>query len=172
MTKSNEHEPPHIVSSEHLASAESWHLSELEYGLIVAFNAFSRWTTRCMVAVGYDDFNPLDVLVLHHVNHRNRAKRLADIAFVLNVEDLHTVNYSMKKLIKYDLIESEKRGKEMFYSTTSEGRKICAAYRDVRELCLVESEMSKDKEEVTDTARYLRNVSGLYDQASRAAASL
>ena len=60
MTKSNEHEPPHIVSSEHLASEESWHLSELEYGLIVAFNAFSRWTTRFMVAVGYDDFNPLD----------------------------------------------------------------------------------------------------------------
>ena len=35
-----------IVSSSHLVSAKSVELSELEFGLIVAWNAFSRWAMR------------------------------------------------------------------------------------------------------------------------------
>ena len=68
-----------IVSSEHLASPDSWQLSEFEYGLIIAYNAFSRWMIRCMGAAGHVDFSPLDILVLHNVNHRKREKRLIDI---------------------------------------------------------------------------------------------
>ncbi|MCF6177776.1 MAG: winged helix DNA-binding protein, partial [Geopsychrobacter sp.] len=82
-----------IVSSEHLTSPDSWQLSEFEYGMIIAHNAFTRWMIRCMSAAGHPDFSPLDVLVLHTVNHRKLEKRLADICFVLHVEDTHTVNY-------------------------------------------------------------------------------
>ena len=168
------HDIPLIVSSEHLASEDGWQFSEFEYGLIIAHNAFSRWMTRCMSAVGFQDFNPLDILVLHNVNHRERAKRLVDVAFVLNVEDQHTVNYSLKKLTKAGLIESEKRGKEMFYSTTKAGRNACAEYGKVRELCLISPAVSTnlDKDEISRTARVLRSTSGLYGQASRSAASL
>ncbi len=84
---------PHIVSSEHLASERGWQMSELEYGMVMAYNAFNRWMVRCMTAVGYSDFNGLDILVLHNVNHRAREKRLVDVAFMLNVEDSHTINY-------------------------------------------------------------------------------
>jgi predicted MarR family transcription regulator len=42
--------PAGIVSSSHLVSAKSVELSELEFGLIVAWNAFSRWAVRCMSA--------------------------------------------------------------------------------------------------------------------------
>ncbi|MBC8268547.1 MAG: winged helix DNA-binding protein [Rhodospirillaceae bacterium] len=168
------HSMPLIVSSEHLATEGGWQFSELEYGLIIAYNAFSRWMTRCMGAVGFQDFNPLDVLVLHNVNHRKRAKRLIDVAFVLNVEDQHTINYSLKKLTKAGLVEGEKRGKEMFYSTTQIGKKACAEYGRVRELCLISPATSTNvnKEEISRTAKVLRSTSGLYGQASRAAASL
>ena len=163
-----------IVSSEHLATEDGGQFSEFEYGMIIAYNAFSRWMTRCMNAVGYQDFNPLDVLVLHNVNHRKRAKRLVDVAFVLNVEDQHTVNYSLKKLTKAGLVEGEKRGKEIFYSTTKTGKDACTEYGRLRELCLISPATSSnvDKEEISRTAKVLRNASGLYGQASRAAASL
>ena len=36
-------EPNRIVSSNHLVSAKSPELSEFEYGMIVAWHAFSRW---------------------------------------------------------------------------------------------------------------------------------
>jgi predicted MarR family transcription regulator len=163
-----------IVSSEHLTSPDSWPLSEFEYGMIIAHNAFSRWMIRCMHAAGYADFSTLDVLVLHNVNHRNRPKRLVDICFVLHVEDQHTVNYSLKKLVKGELVEREKHGKEIFYCTTTQGTEACQKYREIREKCLTSAYRSLDKEgsEISQAAALLRLMSGLYDQASRAASSL
>ncbi len=177
--KDNKHPPEGtppipIVSSEHLTSADTWPLSEFEYGMIIAHNAFSRWMIRCMNAAGYADFSPLDVLVLHNVNHRNRPKRLIDICFVLHVEDQHTVNYSLKKLVKGDLVQREKRGKEIFYLTTALGTKACERYREIREKCLTSAYRNLDKEgsEISQAAALFRLMSGLYDQASRAASSL
>lgn len=169
MTKSR------IVSSAHLVSENAAELSEYEYGLIVGWHAFQRWISRCMAAAGYGELGPLDVLVLHSVNHRDRQKRLADICFTLNVEDTHTVNYALKKLLKLELVVSERRGKEAFYSVTEKGQEACATYREVRESCLVdafEALGGLDPEEITDTARTLRALSGLYDQAARSATSL
>ena len=65
-----------IVSSAHLVSQRSAEMSEFEFGLIVAGNAFHRWIAHCMSAAGLKDLMPLDVLVLHHVTHRARDKRL------------------------------------------------------------------------------------------------
>jgi len=163
-----------IVSSEHLASPDSWHLSEFEYGMIIAHNAFSRWMVRCMSAAGYRDFSPLDVLVLHNVTHRKREKRLVDICFVLHIEDHHTVNYALKKLLKLELVAKEKRGKEIFYTATEEGAAACKTYREIRERCLtsVYRNLEQEGNEVSEAASLLRLLSGLYDQASRSAASL
>jgi predicted MarR family transcription regulator len=164
-----------IVSSAHLVSDQAAELSEYEYGLIVGWHAFQRWIARCMAAAGYPDLGALDVLVLHSVNHRGRDKRLADLCFALNVEDTHTVNYALKKLVKAGLVGSEKRGKEVFYRTTEAGAEACAAYREVREACLVDAFQALGgvgAQELSDTARSLRALSGLYDQAARSAASL
>lgn len=162
-----------IVSSRHLAEGESWEASELEYGLIIAFNAFSRWTVRCMAAAG-SELSPLEILVLHNVNHRDRDKRLSDICFLLNIEDTHTVTYALRKLLKAGLLLSEKRGKEVFYATSREGQSLCEAYREVRRQCLLGGlgRMDISGEEMREMAAHLRGLSGQYDQASRAAASL
>jgi hypothetical protein len=90
---------PRILSSAHLAEGPAGELSEFEFGLIVAHNAFSRWAMRCMAAAGMADLTITDVLVLHHVRHRDRAKRLSDICFTLNYEDTHVVSYALRKLV-------------------------------------------------------------------------
>ncbi len=163
-----------IVSSRHLAEGEGWELSELEFGMIVAFNAFSRWMTRCMAASGQPDLSPLEILILHNVNHRGRDKRLSDICFLLNIDDSHTVNYALRKLLKAELLDSEKRGKEVFYSTSDQGAALCDAYRVIRKQCLLDGVVASDisGDELREFARTLRALSGQYDQASRAAASL
>src|SRR6185436_21178386 len=115
-----------IVSSSHLVSPRSRELSELEFGLIVAWNAFSRWAVRCMAAAGCPDLTITDVLLLHHVQHRARNKKLADICFVLNYEDTHVVNYSLKKLVSAGLAKGDKVGKEVFYSPTEKGEEVVA----------------------------------------------
>lgn len=163
-----------IVSSRHLAEGEGWETSEFEYGLIIAYNAFSRWMTRCMSAAGNTDLTPLEILVLHNTNHRGRDKRLTDICFLLNIEDTHTVNYALRKLMKMELLTSEKRGKEVFYTTSESGRNLCEAYRVVRNRCFIDglSHLDMTGEEMRDLAASLRAFSGQYDLASRAAASL
>ncbi|MBZ0217649.1 MAG: winged helix DNA-binding protein, partial [Fimbriimonadaceae bacterium] len=125
-----------IVSSAHLATGGSPALSELEFGLILAQHAFGRWMVRAMAAAGVSDLSPLDVLVLHTVNHRDRAKKLADICLVLSVEDTHTVTYSIRKLEKLGLVESGKQGKEKIVRVTEAGAAVCRRYREVRETLL------------------------------------
>ncbi|MDC8803710.1 winged helix DNA-binding protein [Halomonas pacifica] len=162
-----------IVSSEHL-SRSAQELSEFEFGLIISSHAFNRWMVRCMTASGYPELGALDVLVLHSVNHRERAKRQADICLVLNVEDTHTVTYALKKLTKLGLVGGEKHGKETFFRTSAAGRAACMKYAEIREACLVESlsSMGIGREEMHQIAGMLRAMSGLYDQAARSAASL
>ena len=173
-----------IVSSSHLVSEKAAELSEVEYGLIVGWNAFGKWMVKAMatavadagvMVTGGTDLAVLDILCLHSVNHRERPKKLGDICFKLNVEDSHTVNYALKKLIKMKLVSSKKHGKEVFYATTASGVDLCLKYRAVRESCLVDGFgdfVGGKGAELGEVARQLRLLSGLYDQAARSATNL
>ena len=163
---------PGIVSSSHLVSPHSVELSEFEFGLIVAWNAFARWAVRCMAAAGCPDLTITDVLLVHHLCHRARNKKLADICFVLNYEDTHVVAYSLKKLVAAGLAQASKQGKEVFYSPTPAGEAVVSRYRAVREHCLIGSLDTERNADIGELARLLRTMSGLYDQAARAATSL
>ncbi len=163
-----------IVSSEHLVSDKCPELSELEFGLIISSHAFGRWMIRCMSAAGVKDMTETEILVLHHVNHRGREKKLADICFVLNIEDTHVVSYALKKLANLGLVSGERRGKEVFWSSTAAGEALCDRYRQVREACLMPGFSGAEEENlrIGDLARLLRTLSGRYDQGARAASSI
>jgi predicted MarR family transcription regulator len=114
------------------------------------------------------------VLVLHHVTHRARDKRLADICFIMNVEDNHLINYSLKKLQTLGVVVSSKSGKEVTYAATPLGQQHVERYREIRESCLIDALGADDgmNRDIGELARLLRVLSGMYDQAARAAASL
>ena len=164
---------PPIVSSAHLVSPRSSEMSEFEFGLIVAGNAFNRWIVHCMSATGLSNLTPLDVLVLHHVSHRARDKRLSDICFIMNIEDTHLINYSLKKLQGLGVVASRKNGKEVTYASTELGNQYVQRYRDIRESCLIDALKADDSlnRDIGELARLLRVLSGVYDQAARSAAS-
>ncbi len=163
----------YIVSSAHLAEPGTEELSEFEFGLILAHNAFERWVVRCMAAAGHPDLSKIDILVLHSIHHRGRPKRLADLCFVLNIEDSHVVNYALRKLTQLGLVARARPGKEVFYATTPAGDEACARYRAVRQSCLLAVPPPPTGDAgLGDTAALLRALSGLYDQAARAATAL
>lgn len=164
-----------IVTSAHLASGEAAEMSQLEYALTNAGNAFERWMVHCMAAAGVPNLSPLDVLVLHHTNHRDREKTLAGICLVLNVEDSHLVSYALKKLRRMDLVTTRRRGKESVYAVSEQGQKVCKRYREIRDTCLIDTLTAlggPDMQEIAEVAMRLRAISGIYDQAARAATSL
>jgi len=163
-----------IVSSSHLATGEMPALSEFEFGLILASQAFDRWMVRCMAAAGVTGVNALDVLVLHSVNHRRRAKTLSDICMVLSIEDTHVATYAIRKLEKVGLVVSGKAGKEKTVAITKEGEAACERYRLIRERLLVKTAktLGLSNEAASELAGELRALSGHYAQAARSAASL
>lgn len=149
-------------------------MSEFEFGMVMTVHAFNRWMVRCMAAAGVADLSPLDILIIHNVNHRGKAKRLADICLVLNIEDTHVVTYALKKLEKLRLIKSGRKGKEKVISITPAGEEACRRYAEIREALLVKSilDTGVDAGVVSKIAAQMRALSGQYDQAARAAASL
>jgi predicted MarR family transcription regulator len=173
MTASNPPEPL-IAASSHLVSDRAPDLSAVEFGLMIASHAFNRWIVRCMAAAGLPDLTAIDVIVLHHVHHRQRGKKLADICFTLNIEDTHIVNYSLKKLERLGVVQGRRSGKEVIYSVTPKGSEVIGRYVDVRERCLIDGlpAASNGLEFSRDLANLLRGLSGVYDQAARAATSL
>lgn len=163
-----------IVSSAHLADGALPELSELEFGMILAGHAFERWMVHCMTAAGEPGLAAIDVLTLHSINHRGRPKRLADLGIVLGIEDAHVILYASKKLQKRGLVESTRAGKEKLLATTPKGAATCLRYREVREALLIDSVkgLGLDPDAASKVAAMLRALSGHYDQAARAAASL
>ena len=164
-----------IVLSSHLAAGSTVPaLSEVEFALSLVYNAFSRWIVRGMAAAGEPGMGALEVLVLNAVYHREREKTLSDLCLMLNIEDTHTVTYAIRKLEKRGLVLTGKRAKEKTVAITEAGAQTCKAYAEVREACLARnvSSLNFAAAELSDTAAFLRALSGQYDQASRAATSL
>ncbi len=160
-----------VVSSAHLAGGAFPEISEFEFGLTLAHNAFQRWIVRAMATAGHPGLTALEVLVLHSVYHRNRPKRLADLCLVLNIEDTHTVNYAIKKLARAGLVQEGRQGKEKTVSATPEGAAACERYREIRDALLLSAvgELGFEPEQITRLSTLLRLMSGQYDQAARAA---
>lgn len=163
-----------IVSSAHLAAGALPGLSEVEFGLSLAVHAFHRWMIRCMAAAGMPDLSPIEILVLHSVRHRERPKKLADLCLVLGIEDTHVITYAVKKLVAAGLVISTKAGKEKLVAATAAGAAACDRYHAIRERLLVHGVNSTGLPDPTlsELGSLLRALSGHYDQAARAAASL
>ena len=88
------------------------------------------------------------------------------------IEQHHHRAYSLKKLVAAGLVLTEKVGKEVIYSPSPTGEAAVQQYREVRETCLIDNLDAGRNPDIGEMARLLRTMSGLYDQAARAATSL
>src|SRR5260370_37804873 len=94
----------------------------------------------------------VEVSLLHHVSHRERKKKIADICFVLNIEDTHVASYAIKKLMARGYVKSEKVGKEVFFSATPAGREVCGKDPGGGERCLISTLKESGLTETRDCA--------------------
>ena len=163
-----------VVAAAHLADGAMPALSEMEFALVVQSNAYHRWIARCAAAAGGPGLSAMEVQLLHATNHRGREKSLAELAMMFNIEDTHVVAYALKKLEAHRLVKGGRRGKEKTVAITPAGAALCLQYRSVREALLVSAmkELGINEERLSEIAALMRVLSGQYDQAARAAASL
>jgi predicted MarR family transcription regulator len=148
-------------------------LQEVELAALSVNHAFHRWIMNSMSVAQLEHLSVVDVLVLHQINHRASHKRLADICFILNIEDTRVVAYSLRKLVGIGVIQADRQGKDVTYSATALGDEYLRRYREIREHCLISSidKLELHPAVLEELAQFLRKMSGLYDQAARAASS-
>jgi len=99
---------------------------------------------------------------------------LRDICLVLDIEDTHVVTYAIRKLQAAGLLTTGRTGKEKTVKITERGAQACKTYAEVRKHLLVDSTANARPAEQTlsETAAILRFISGAFNQAARAAATL
>ncbi len=154
-------------------ATEAEQLTELELTLTVLWNSVRRWMSQRGNSNEVNGLSELDVFLLHLLVYRNRQLRAIDLAFALSIDDMHLVTYSLKKLLRIGMVSSTKIGKEVFYKSTDKGREHYEDFHADRRAYL-EPAMSFIPQEGVDIAKvnqFLRALSGMYEQAARAAAS-
>jgi predicted MarR family transcription regulator len=146
-------------------------LSDFEFSMIVSVNGFLQWVVHCAEAAGARGLSSLDVLVLHMVNHRARDKKLSDICLVMNIEDTHTVAYSLKKLEEQGYVTHKRNGRDRIYCSSADGDMFCDTYRKIRHDNLVAAleDEKADIENIAKISKALTRVGRYYLHASRIA---
>lgn len=152
---------------------EGERLSELELALTVLWNSVRRWMNQRSKASVITGLSDLDGFLLHLLVYRNQPLRGIDLAFALSVDDMHLVTYSLKKLVRLDAITSTRVGKEVFYAPAEKGRQHYGEFLEDRARYLepamkLVTAAEYDLEAVNSLLRVL---SGIYEQAARAAAT-
>ena len=153
---------------------ESEQLSELELTLTVLWNSVKRWTSQRSSSTAVNGLSDLDVFLLHLLVYRNKPLRSVDLAFALSIDDMHLVNYSLKKLARGDFVASDKIGKEVFYKALEKGRQHYQEFLEDRRRYLEPAMkfLTHSKGTLGSLNTSLRELSGVYEQAARAAASV
>jgi predicted MarR family transcription regulator len=148
--------------------------ADFEHAGAAAGHGLQRWIMSCAREAGLEQSSLIDVLVLHHVFQHGTHQRLAAICFVLNIEESHVVAYAIRKLVRRGLMAARRDGKDKTYALTALGHERVLRYFRIREQRLLAELQGAepDRLQLGELARYLRKLSGLYDQAARAASSL
>lgn len=153
--------------------SESELLSDLELALIILWNSVRRWMSSRSNGSELKGLSDLDDFLLHLLAYRNRPLRGIDLAFALSVDDTHLVTYSLKKLARMGAVTSQRIGKEVFYEATKKGRLHYQQFLDDRSHYLEPAMkfLTGREHDIESVTSLLRTMSGVYEQAARAAAT-
>lgn len=158
---------PHCVQT--VASHPLLQIDEMESRLLFAFNALEKYHTRCLQYSGISSGNSIDLAILQFVIKQRSGVNPTSICFSLHIEDLHTVNYSLKKLVRHGLLVRAKQGRKAMYSPTDKGYKIYARINQMKLDTLVEqiSHPEDDTLQPEDVTDILIQIEKIFTQASQ-----
>jgi len=166
-----------IDKSWHLAQTEAEILvTEFEFQLWRVFYGFLRWQEDCQSYICNYDLTGYELALLHIIRMKDRPKTIYEISRLLNRDDPNNVQYGISKLLKLGLIEKVKSTsskKALSYQATPLGVQNTEDYLIARRNILIElfEEVGMDNIGIKKATKALNLTKGIYDEASRIAAS-
>ncbi len=176
MAKSNEKNAADDNLDRHWHLARTSHeisVTELEFALMRAHEAFARWQSECMTVASGFPVGGSENAILHVVRLHDRPKSVRDIARLTNRDDIANLQYALRKLVKLGLIEQSGGRANSVYAITASGRKASDAYSELRGELLTSytGGIPNFENDLNETARTLNHLTGLYEQAARVVAT-
>ncbi len=160
-----------------------WHLArtpleidvtEVEYALMRSYEAFGRWQAECLATVIEFSASGPENELLHIIRMTDRPKSVRDLAQMTNRDDVPNIQYSLRKLLKGGLVKRMGSGRAgVTYEVTPLGYRVTERYADIRSVLLIEAvtRIPEMADKLEDVARTLELMTGIYEQAARAAAT-
>lgn len=161
----------------HLASNElEYQITEFEWSIIRCYEAFTRWLASASAVVVVGELKFSEYLILQVIGMLDRPRNGMTIARMLNRDDVANVQYSLRKLESYSLIEKKKEpgSKIHAFEVTEKGKKACDEFSVIRRELLIESvkELENLNEKVSNATQFLSILTGVYEEVSRTSAAL
>lgn len=160
-----------------------WHLArtpleidvaEIEYALMRSYEAFGRWQAECLATVIEFSASGPENALLHIIRMNDRPKSIRDLAQMTNRDDIPNIQYSLRKLVKADLVKRQGSGRAgVTYEVTPLGHRVTERYADIRSALLIDAvtRVPDLADRLEDAARTLELMTGIYEQSARAAAT-
>lgn len=157
----------------------TWHLgkteleikvSEFEFLLWRLVYSFFKWQEDCQGCISNDDLSADEITLVHLVGMRDKPKTIYEMTRLINRDDMHNIQYSIKKLLKIGLLRKSKKAvkKAIAYELTEKGTKFAEAYGDMRRSLLIK--LCENKEINWENAyKILLDFKTTYDEAGRLA---
>lgn len=148
-------------------------LTEFEFSFMHCMHAFERWLLQAARALQLDEVSSQEIVILHVVRMMDRPKDASTVAHLLNRDDLSNVQYNLRKLEKFGLIERERFGSSSRFKISEKGRLLTDQYGAVRRSMLVRqlSQLDNGIRRLGSAAELNELLAGFYDVASRRAAT-
>lgn len=160
-----------------------WHLArtpleidvtEVEYALMRSYEAFVRWQAECLATVVEFAASGPENALLHIIRMNDRPKSIRDLAHMANREDIPNIQYSLRKLMKGGFVKRTGSGRAgVTYEATPLGQRVTERFADIRSVLLIDAvtRVPDLASKLEDAARTLELMTGIYEQAARAAAT-
>jgi predicted MarR family transcription regulator len=161
--------PDRYMSSSELATL----LTRMEVAMVRTIQGFGRWTAALNRSVSGVPLHPEEVWLLHAIRMRGGSQNLSELLLFLNRNDVSTIQYSLKKLEQFELVErvTGHSKREAGYRLTEKGVAATSDYARLREDMLIGllKRIRIEVEAIENTAAALEHMTGVYDQSTQLA---
>jgi predicted MarR family transcription regulator len=146
-------------------------VTRVELAMIRAIEAFSRWSFFLHKGVGGPQLAAQDVWILHSIRMRGGAQNLSELLLFLNRNDVSTLQYSLRKIEQYGLIQrvTGNSKREAGYRLTDQGMALTEDYANLRQELLIGlvGDVTSLPGALDGAAAALERLTGLYDQSTQ-----
>lgn len=163
---------------------KGWHLggthhdamtTEFEWAMLRFEQAFQRFMLQVGSMCGLGELSSAELVLLHVIRMQDGPKTAAVLARQLNMDGITNVQYSLRKLLNFGLVDKIKGGNSKIwtYAVTARAAAMLNDYTRIRREMLTDQTKNIESidKKLYETAKLISMLTGTYDEASRISAT-